>query len=370
MTITNVYLPVSVLKAFIKDCFCALHVPPEDADFCSEVMIASDLRGIESHGIGRLRYYYDRMITGQHKSITQPSIIRENPTTAVIDGNHGMGMIIARQAMQIAIAKARVYGMGSVAVRNSTHFGIAGYYPLLAVSEGMIGITVTNARPSTAPTFGTQAMLGTNPIAFGAPTDEPFPFLFDAATPIIQRGKVETLARQEKPVMEGLIIDSQNQLLTDPKEILDKLVQDEAAFLPLGGIGESLGGHKGYGLATLVEILSASLQSGAFLRALTGIGENGSPQPFKVGHFFMAINIECFTSLDDFKHTTGQMLRELRNSRKAPGQDRIYTAGEKEYYKEIEVRKRGVEIVPNLQKDLVFLKEKLGLVDYDFLFSL
>jgi L-2-hydroxycarboxylate dehydrogenase (NAD+) len=365
---TPFFLPVDLVKAFIKETFMALGVPKEDANVCSEVMIASDLRGIESHGIGRLRYYYDRMVSGQHKSRTTFSVISDNPTTAVVDGNHGLGMVIGKRAMQMAIEKARKYGMGSVAVRNSTHFGIAGYYSLMAVNEGMIGFTVTNARPATCPTFGTQAMLGTNPIAFGAPTDEPFPFLFDAATPIIQRGKVETLARKEKSLMEGYLIDSQNKPLTDPKEILAKLTKDEAAFLPLGGIGESYGGHKGYGLATMVEVLSASLQSGVFLRALSGVGEDGSLQPFKVGHFFMAIDIESFVNLEDFKRSTGQIMRELRDSRKAPGQERIYTAGEKEYYKEIELRKFGVEIVPNLQKDLIFIKDQLKLNNFHFPF--
>lgn len=362
------YLPVDLLRNFIRDSFVKLNVPLTDAEICADVIITSDLRGIESHGIGRLRYYYDRMVSGQHQSITKTDVIRENPTTAVIDGHHGLGMVIARQAMQMAIDKARIYGMGSVAVRNSTHFGIAGYYPLMAVAEGMIGLTVTNARPAVCPTFGTQAMLGTNPIAFGAPTDEPFPFLYDAATPIIQRGKIETLARQEKKALEGWLVDPKNQPLTDPNDILIKLTQDEAALLPLGGIGESMGGHKGYGLATMVEILSASLQGGAFLHSLSGIGEDGSPQPFKVGHFFMAIDIESFTSLHDFKKTTGEILRELRNSRKAPGMTRIYTAGEKEYYREIEVRERGVEIVPNLQKDILFLKGRLGLDSYQFPF--
>ena len=369
MTENTHYIPVETLQAFIKDVLIKLQVPPEDAKTCADVIIASDLRGIESHGIGRLRYYTVRIKSGQHQVITKPEIIRESPTTAVIDGHHGMGMIIARGAMQLAIDKARQYGMGSVAVRNSTHFGIAGYYPLMAVAQGMIGLTVTNARPSVAPTFGTQPMLGTNPIAFGAPTDEPFPFLYDAATPIIQRGKIETLARQEKPAHEGWLVDPQNAYLTDPKQILASLPEGNAAFLPLGGVGEILGGHKGYGLGTMVEILSASLQTGAFLNALTGVAEDGSPKPFRVGHFFMAINIESFTSLDEFKTTTGQILRELRASRKASGQPRIYTAGEKEYEKEIEVRAKGVPVIPNLQNDLLFMKEELGLEGYQFPFD-
>ncbi len=368
MTDQTVYLPVDLLQNFIRDSFIAFGTPPEDARTVADVLITSDLRGIESHGIGRLRYYYDRLITGQHDVNTQIDVVCESPTTAVLDGNHGLGMVIGTRAMQMAIDKARTYGMGSVAVRNSTHFGIAGYYPLMAVAQGMVGLTVTNARPSVCPTFGTQPILGTNPIAFGAPSDEPFPFLYDAATPIIQRGFVEKLAREEKMAKAGWLVDPENQPLTDPVDILQRLGKGEAAFLPLGGAGEELGGHKGYGLATMVEILSASFQTGAFLMGLTGLAEDGSPQPFRVGHFFIAMDVESFVDLETFKHTTGTILRELRDTRKAPGQMRIFTAGEKEFEREQRVRRDGVPIVPNLQKDLLFVRGKLGLSQYEFPF--
>ncbi len=362
------FVSVVILKNFIQDVFVALGVSREDAVICSDVIIESDLRGIESHGIGRLRYYYNRMISGQHQVETNFEIIKESPTTALVDGNHGLGMIIGTRSMRMAIEKARQYGMGSVAVRNSTHFGIAGYYPLMAIKEGMIGFTVTNARPSTSPTFGVQPLLGTNPIAFGAPSDENFPFLYDGATPITQRGKIEVYAREEKTVPQGWIIDEKNQTLTDPNEILGLLTKGAASFLPLGGSGETLGGHKGYGLATMVEILSASLQNGAFLTDLSGVDESGKVRPFRVGHFFMAINVESFISLDQFRKTTGEILRTLRNSKKAPGQSRIYTAGEKEYENERLVLEQGIPIVPNLQKDLMFLQNEFRLDQYHFPF--
>ena len=368
MTDKDVYLPVDFLQEFVKDCFIAFGTPPDDAQTCAEVLLASDLRGIESHGVGRLRYYYDRLITGQHHVVTKIDTIRESLTTAVLDGNHGLGMVIGKHAMQLAIEKARTYGMGAVAVRNSTHFGIAGYYPTMATAQGMVGLTFTNARPSVCPTFGTLPILGTNPIAFAAPTDEPFPFLYDAATPIVQRGRIEKLVREEKPAAEGWLIDPDDKPLTDPKEIIEKLVKGEAAFLPLGGAGETMGGHKGYGLATMVEILCASFQTGSFLLDLSGLNADGSPRHFRVGHFFMALNVESFADLETFKQTTGTILRELRASRKAPGQDRIYTAGEKEYEKEIQVRRDGVQIIPNLQKDLMFVRDKLGLDQYAFPF--
>jgi L-2-hydroxycarboxylate dehydrogenase (NAD+) len=362
------YLSVEILKNFIFDVYLKAGVPKKNAETCADVIIASDLKGIESHGIGRLKYYYQRIKSGQHQPITQFEIIRESPTTAVVDGHHGMGMVIAKRAMQLAIEKASKYGMGSVAVRNSTHFGIAGYYSEMAANQGMIGFTVTNARPSTSPTFGVQPLLGTNPIAFAAPTNEDFSFIYDGATPITQRGKIEVLARAGKTVPKGWVIDQQNKSTTNAEEILNLLTQGKAAFLPLGGAGEEMGGHKGYGLSVMVEILSAALQSGNFLMGLTGIGKDGEPVPFHVGHFFMAINIEAFCSLEDFKSTTTQILHDLRNSRKAPGQERIFTAGEKEFEREKIIRARGVPITPNLKKDLIYLQNELGLNQYHFSF--
>lgn len=361
-------IPVDTLHQFMIDVFEKSGVPPEDAKVCADVLIASDLRGIESHGVQRLKMYVDRIKLGVQKPVTRFEIVREAPATAVVDGNHGMGHVVGVRAMKLAIEKAKTYGMGSVAVRNSTHFGIDGYYVRMAIEAGMIGMSFTNARPTIAPTFGVQPLLGTNPIAFGAPTDEECPFLFDAATSIAQRGKIEVLAREDEAVPEGWVIDQEGNFATDSHKILAGFSKDEAALLPIGGAGELFGGHKGYGLATIVEILSASLQTGAFLHALTGFDSQGNRQPFRVGHFFMAINIESFVSLGQFKTTTGDILRELRNSQKAPGQARIYTAGEKEFEKEKYIREHGVPIIPDLQRDLKALQTQFELTQYQFPF--
>ncbi len=358
-------LPVDDLKHFIETAFIKSGVPAVDARICSDILITSDLRGIESHGIGRLRMYIDRINNGQIEKNTTLEIVRESPTTAVIDGHHGIGMVIGFHSMNLAIKKAKEFGMGSVAVRNSTHFGIDGYYPLMAVENGMIGMSFTNARPSVSPTFSTQPKLGTNPIAFGAPSDEEFPFLFDAATSITQRGKIEVLNREEKPAYPGWVIDAEGNPMTDPKSILDGLTLDQAALLPLGGDTEALGSHKGYGLSTMVEILSASLQSGAFLSALSGLNSDGSNARFKVGHFFMAISVESFLPLNEFRKNIGDLLRELRASRKTPGQPRIYTAGEKEFLNTKEVMKTGVPINENLRKDMQHIKDLLGIIELD-----
>ena len=195
-----VYVPAEVLQRFVEQVFVALGTPQEDAHICAEVLIASDLRGIESHGVGRLKVYYDRIRAGVQLVKTEMEIVKETETTAVVDGHHGMGAVIACRSMRLAMDKARQHGLGAVAVRNSTHFGIAGYYPLMAAREGMMGLAMTNARPVVPPTFGAEPMLGTNPIAFAAPSDMPFPFCFDGATSISQRGKVEVAARAEKPI--------------------------------------------------------------------------------------------------------------------------------------------------------------------------
>jgi len=359
-------IPVDTLQAFMFDVFTALGVPSEDARITAEILITSDLWGIESHGVGRLKMYYDRIKAGIQRPVTRLEIVKDTPTTAVVDGHLGMGQVIGYRSMRIAIEKARRYGMGAVAVRNSSHFGIAGYYPMMAVKEGLVGMSFTNARPSIAPTFGVAPMLGTNPIAFGAPTDEPFPFLFDAATSITQRGKIEVLERAEKPTPAGWVIGQDGASATDSKQILKDLTRGTAALLPLGGMGEALGGHKGYGLATIVEILSAAFQGGAYLGALSDVDAQGRPQPLRLGHFFLAIDVEHFIPLAEFKRITGDIMRQLRASRKAPGQERIYTAGEKEYYNEQRVRAEGVEVNPNLQRNLRVMQQELGLNQYAF----
>lgn len=185
---------------------------------------------------------------------------------AVVDGHDGMGMVVGHKAMTMAVEKAKKYGMGMVAARNSTHYGIAGYFASMAVKENMIGITGTNARPSIAPTFGVENMLGTNPLTFGIPTDEEFPFVLDCATSITQRGKIEYFAREGKDTPAGMVIGHDGKPMTDSAAILDALVKETAALAPLGGMGEELAGYKGYGYATVVEILSAALQAGSYMK--------------------------------------------------------------------------------------------------------
>lgn len=353
------------------DVFKSIGVPEKDAHICADVLINSDKRGIDSHGVGRLKpIYYDRIVKKKiQQPVTEFEIVRDKGATAVVDGHHGMGMVIAKRCMEMAIEKARTYGLGMVVARNSTHYGFAAYYPMMACDAGMIGLTGTNARPSIAPTHGVENMLGTNPLVFGMPTDEGFPFTNDYATSILQRGKIEQYAREGKECPPGLIIDREGKTKTDSVQILKDLVGGRAALAPIGGTEEETGGHKGYGFATVVELLSAALQQGSYLKMLSGLSEVGQPMPYALGHFFMAIDIEHFCDLDDFKKTAGEILRSLRNSQKAPGKERIYTCGEKENLAGIEREGRGAPVSESLQQQLIAMRDEQGLSQYKFPFE-
>lgn len=357
------------MEQFMGQAFAAIGVPEEEAKICAAVLIESDKRGIDSHGVGRFKpIYIDRINEGIQNVITKFEVVRETKTTAVVDGHDGMGHVIGVKAMDLAIAKAKEYGMGMVAVRNSTHYGIAGYYSLMAAKEGMISITGTNARPSIAPTFGVENMLGTNPLTIGFPTDEEFPFVLDCATSISQRGKVEHYARIGKEMPVGWVIDSTGAPVTDPKAALAGFNNGTCALAPLGGIGESLGGYKGYGYATVVEVLSAALQAGTFLKALNGIDPDGTKRPYHLGHFFIAIDINAFTTLEEFQKIAGDIMRELRASTKAQGEDRIYTAGEKEYLAYLERLETGIPMGEQVRKSLTDARDQLK-VDFKFVWE-
>ncbi len=370
MTETRPFIGWKLAEDFMITVFEKYGVPEEEAAVCAEVLLESDRRGIESHGCNRFKpIYIDRIKDGILNPKTEFEVIRQTPTTAVVDGHNGMGMVIGTKAMQMAIDKAKQYGMGMVAVRNSTHYGIAGYYATMCTENNMVGITGTNARPSIAPTFGVENMLGTNPITFGLPTDEPFPFVLDCATSISQRGKIEFYARNGMDTPAGMVIGNDGKAVTDSKQILNDLNCGQAALTPLGGIGEELAGYKGYGYATVVEILSAALQAGSFLKMLSGKDEEGNKIPYPLGHFFIAIDTEAFMGAERFKKTAGEILRQLRASKKAPGQERIFTAGEKEY--EIwQFRKdKGVPMGEALQKEFIKMRDDLGLTQFTFPFE-
>ncbi len=362
-----VFAEFEELHDFMRQGFIAAGVPESDAKICADVLIESDKRGIDSHGVGRFKpIYIDRIQAGIQNPVTEFEVVRETRTTAVVDGHDGMGHVIGTRCMQMAIDKAKEYGLGMVVARNSTHYGIAGYYPIMCAKNNMIGMTGTNARPSIAPTFGVENMLGTNPLTIGFPTDEEFPFVIDCATSITQRGKIEHYNRIGKQMPAGWVIDNDGNAVTDPAVALEGFGKGECALAPLGGIGEELAGYKGYGYATVVEVLSAALQSGNDLHMLSGIGEHGEKVPYHLGHFFIAIDVNAFTDPDEFKKIAGNILRALRASRKAKGQERIYTAGEKEYLAYLDRSEHGVPLNPAVRGSLEAVRDHYAM---DFTFS-
>ena len=359
---TRPFVPWEQMNSFMIDVFKGYGVPEENAKICADVLLESDRRGIESHGCNRFKpIYIDRIVKGTLLPVTELEIIKETPTTVVMDAHDGMGMVASHHMMKKLIEKAKQYGMAGGAIRNSTHYGIAGYWTDMAAKEGLIGVTGTNARPSIAPTFGVENMLGTNPLTFSLPTDEEFNFCLDCATSIVQRGRIEYYARSGKPTPAGTVVSENGEALTDSEEILKALVNGTAALAPLGGIGEELAGYKGYGYATVVEILSAALSGGQFMKSLSGVGSDGKPSMYHLGHFFFVVDPEAFMGRDEFRKIAGDICRALRASKKAPGEDRIYTAGEKEY--EIwQFRKdKGVPVSESVQKDLIMMRDKLDL---------
>ncbi|MBR6071473.1 MAG: Ldh family oxidoreductase [Acholeplasmatales bacterium] len=359
----KVFLDWETAYNFVTDAFVGYGVPLEDAKICTDVLLESDKRGIESHGCNRFKpIYIDRIVDGIQNPITNYEIIKETETTAVVDGHDGMGQVIGYKSMKMAIEKAKKYGMGMVVVRNSCHYGIAGYYATMATKEGCIGITGTNARPSVAPTFGVEGMFGTNPLTIGIPTDEAFDFVIDCASSITQNGKIEYYERIGEDVHPGTVVGLDGNAVTgDAGEALKKIRSGEAALTTLGGIGEALGGYKGFGYALAVELLSASLQDGNYGKDLNGKDKDGKKVPYHLGHFFIAIDTNHFLGEDLCRKKSGDIIRAIRASKKAPGAERIYTAGEKEYLVWQDRKNKGVPISEPVQKEMSQVRDALGL---------
>ncbi len=351
------------------DVFKAYGVQEEDAAICTDVLLESDRRGIESHGCNRFKpIYLDRIENGTLLPVTKLDIVKETPTTVVMDANNGMGMVASWHMMKMLIEKASKYGMAGGTIYNSTHYGIAGYWTTMAEKAGMIGISGTNARPSVAPTFGVEPMMGTNPLTFTMPTDEEFPVNFDCATSIVQNGKIEFYERNGEPTPAGLVVTEDGNTLTDSGTILREMRAGHCALLPIGGLGEKTGGYKGYGFTMIVEILSAALAGGPFMKELSGKNPDGTNRMYRLGHFFFVINPEFFGGLDVFKKTAGDICRTLRASKKAPGAERIYTAGEKEWLAWQERKDKGVPVGEAIQKELTGLRDRFHL-PYRFSFE-
>ncbi len=362
-------VPSAAMQNFMKAVLTKIGVSEADAQTVSEVLIEADKRGIPSHGCARFKaFYVDPIVAGIINPKATPTVISDRLATAVLDANLGLGHPTAKFAMDLAIAKARQHGLGLVAVRNSNHYGIAAWYAMRALSHNMIGITGTNARPSVAPTRSVQPMFGTNPLGFAIPCDDECPFVFDAATTIAQRGKVETYARLGKPLPQGWVVGENGQYETDAKSVLGKLTAGQAALLPIGGTEEDLGSHKGFGFATIVEILSSVLQQGAFLHELSGF-QNGQRVPNRIGHFFAAVDLSCFGDVDAIKKHCGQLLREMRASKRKNPDEEILTAGLREHRLVLASERDGIPLDPEMAKDIVSLQQQFQLTQFQFPFE-
>lgn len=322
------------LTKFVTDVLVKMGVPNGDAVTTAQNLVKADLRGIESHGVARLKRYTDGIRNGVVKIHPEIKVVRETPVTALLDGDAGLGQVVSYKAMNLAISKAKSNYVGLVGVRNSNHFGIAGFYGLMALQDGLIGLVMTNTRPLVAQTFSKQKLVGTNPICVAVPTSGRG-FVLDMATSVAPIGKMEVAKRIGKKVPIGWGIDPDGNLTDDPDKI------SKGALLPLGGLGEVLGGHKGYGLGAVVDIFSGILTGAQWS---TGVGETQGPTPANVGHFFGAINVEAFMGLDEFKGRMDQLVAKLKGAERLPGAEEIYVAGEKSFYTEDVRRKLGVAL--------------------------
>jgi L-2-hydroxycarboxylate dehydrogenase (NAD+) len=332
-----------ILKTFIVSVFDRWGTPPAVVDLTADLMVRTDLRGVDSHGIGMLPSYQTWYRRGWIVPAAEPKVARDDGTVAVVDGQQALGHYTATLAMELAIAKARAYGVGFVTCRNSNHYGAAANYSMMALAHDMIGLSLTNSGPAVVPTHGRQAMLGTNPISLAAPAGRQYPFVLDMATSTIAIGKLSVALRWGKPIPPGWALDPDGQSTTDPS-----VAHRTRLLTPLGATRE-LGGHKGYGLAVMVDILSGVLAGAAFADV-----RRRDPEPARadIGHFFGAIDVTRFRDLDAFKADMDDLLQSLKDSPKAEGQDRIYVAGEPEWECEERRRRDGIPLAPGLVSQL------------------
>lgn len=357
---TGLQVRAEPLKDFCVRVFQKMGILEEDARITADVLVAADLRGIDSHGVARLRRYVNGLRDGMMVARPEVQLLTDTPTTARIDAGAGLGQPVSYRAMQQAIQKAQDWGAGFVTVRNSNHYGIAGYYAMMALEHDCIGISMTNSAVLVVPTFGRRAMLGTNPIAVAAPAGQEWPFVLDMATSTVPRGKLEVYNRAEKPLPLGWATDETGTPTADAARVLDNLLARRGGgLLPLGGAGEEFRGYKGYGLALLVDILCGVLPGAGYADTIYPKTPEGKPLPADVGHFFGAIKVSAFRPLDEFKATMDDIIQRMKDTPKSADAERIYIHGEKEY-QETERRAGGIPVGPKVEADLKAIAQELG----------
>ena len=330
------------LEQFCCRVFESLGLSAGDAQMAAAVLVAADVRGIPSHGVGRLWRYVNGLRENQMLSDVAPEFIVDTPTSVIVDAQGGMGAPASIKTMQSVIDKAGESGCAFGCVKNSNHFGIAGFYAMMALEHDMLGIAMTNPAAHGVPTFARQVMFGTNPLAFAAPADRERAFVLDMSTTVVSRGKVEVYDRKEEPLPLGWAVDKTGHAATDARSILDDMFRRVGGgILPLGGEGEQYGGYKGYGLAVMVDILCAVLAGSPFGDMISDTATTSA----RVSHFFGAIKIDHFRDPADFRADMDKMLASLRNCPPAEGENRVYFAGQKEFEKEQEALDEGILVL-------------------------
>ena len=348
---TLIRISRDTLHQFTRDVFVTLGVPDADASTAADVLVHSDVLGIDSHGVARLAAhpgYVPGLKIGYVNATARPRIDRETESTALVNGDAGLGGVVSTWAMDLAIAKAARTGVGMVTVKNSHHFGIACHYAMMALPRGMIGISMTNAAPQVVPTYGKRALLGTNPLSFAAPAASERPFILDMATSVVAAGKVEIAQRLGKPIPEGWLVDAEGVPTVDGSTLWTG-----GAILPVGSTPE-LASHKGYGLAVMVDVLCGVLSGAGFSNLL-------DLPTWDTGHFFVAIDVGAFRPLDGFRTMMDLMIRTLHEAEPAPGADRVYVHGERELDAERDRLANGVPLHPRVVESLRALSADLAI---------
>ncbi|MHA7131704.1 Ldh family oxidoreductase [Algoriphagus namhaensis] len=346
------------LQDFTYQLFKKIGCPDSQAQTATEVLLSADLRGVDSHGVARLSGYVRLWEKGRINAVPEIKVSYETPSTAVVDGDGGLGLVVAPFAMQVAMEKAKTAGTGWVSVRNSNHYGIAGYHAMMALQEDMIGISLTNASPLVSPTYSKERLLGTNPIAVAIPAKEQPPFVADMATTTAANGKLEILQRKGMDTPSGWVQDKNGNPTTSANG-----VKEGGALLPLGGDREH-GSHKGYALGSVVDIFSAVLSGanyGPWVPPFVAfLDPDPNPVGEGIGHFFGAMRVDAFRPADEFKSHMDNWISRFRAAKPTPGNEKVLIPGDPERELEIERRRHGIPLLDPVVKDLQELGVKFG----------
>jgi L-2-hydroxycarboxylate dehydrogenase (NAD+) len=355
MSVDTIRVEAGALRSLVERILQYHGVPAGEAHTVADVLVQADLRGVDSHGVARLeRYYVGRVRAGLVPPRSPARVVRETPTTALVDGGNGLGAVAAKMAMELCLHKAQAAGLAAVTVSHSNHFGIAGYYAMMALPLGLIGVALTNAAATMAPTYSRGRALGTNPIAIAVPAGEERPFVLDMATTVSSEGKIEVRDREGRPLPLGWVVDKAGVPATESRAFYDG-----GALSPLGGDTDG-GGYKGYGLGLAVDILSGML-SGAASGMDVMRSQFTQTSPVNVGHFFAALRIDAFRDPAEFGAAMDRTIRAIHASPKAAGANRVYIAGEKEFEMAEERERQGIPLLPSVVEMLERLAADAGI---------